>query len=130
MRSSVVCETTEEEVVFTVTTTVAYCNLGANAVSLTTLDLQIALLSVVGVVLEVHRTRQHQRQPGCARDSFDRAKTPQEHVLRFFSLLDHVENGLVLPEPNVVVGDRHRLESDAFGILKEPASDEKNSLAT
>jgi hypothetical protein len=34
-------------------------------------------------------------------------------------LLDHVEDGFVLVEPDVVVGHCHLLEGDLFGIFEE-----------
>ena len=34
-------------------------------------------------------------------------------------LLDHVHDLLALVEPQVMVGDRHPLEGDSFGILEE-----------
>lgn len=33
--------------------------------------------------------------------------------------LDHVQNGLVLVEPHVMIRDRHGLESNRFGVLEE-----------
>ncbi|GIY03701.1 uncharacterized protein CDAR_526941 [Caerostris darwini] len=35
------------------------------------------------------------------------------------SLLDHVENGFVAVQPDVMVGYRHFLESDPLGVLEE-----------
>ena len=39
------------------------------------------------------------------------------HIFR--DLLDHVHDLLALVEPQVMVGDRHPLEGDSFGILEE-----------
>jgi hypothetical protein len=38
---------------------------------------------------------------------------------QIFDLLDHVEDGFVLVEPDVVVGHGHLLEGDLFGVFEE-----------
>ena len=35
------------------------------------------------------------------------------------NLLDHVEDGLVFPQPDVVVRYRHRLKCDILGVLEK-----------
>ena len=34
-------------------------------------------------------------------------------------LLDHIKNGFVFVEPDIMVGDGHGLECDTLGILEE-----------
>lgn len=61
----------------------------------TTFHLQLALLRVVRIDEEVHGTGESQCE------------------------LDHVEDRLVLVQPQIVVGNGHRLKGDRFGVLEK-----------
>lgn len=41
------------------------------------------------------------------------------NVVQEMGLLDHVKNGFVLPQPNVMVRDCHGLKRDVFRVLEK-----------
>ena len=62
---------------------------------LTRFNLHGTILGVVGITLKLHCTRQKQGE------------------------FDHVENGVICIEPDVMIRNGHLLERDLFGIFKE-----------
>ena len=80
------------------------------------------------VRLELHSTRQHQRQP----EQWTTKKKEQRNLNNTLAvranifnnnkkrpLLGHVEQCLVPVEPQVVVGNAHLVECDLFGVFKK-----------
>ena len=43
----------------------------------------------------------------------------ERHRHSIYNLLDHIENGLVLVEPDVMIRYCHGLKSDTLGIFEE-----------